>query len=309
MKTKNLFFSLLLLSAISFAQTPYEFLRLDASARSAALGGSFVTNADDPNVMFYNPAGVGFIKRDLASAGFFKNLLDVNSGYLSYTPYLRGIGRVGIGIIYTNYGSFDLIDDFGNKSGTFGANDFAAVFNYNNSFQKNLFYGINLKLIYTGIHDVSSFAAGVDLGITYFDREDQFGVGVSVQNLGTQLKSFYSKKENLPLDVKLGISKMLDHLPLRLEFNIHKLNEDAGSITSRLKNFSVGGEFFLSDVVNFRIGYNNEKRRELKIGPTAGIAGFNAGLGINIYDYRFDYGMSSLGSIGMWHRVNLSMTL
>ncbi|MBM4177173.1 MAG: type IX secretion system protein PorQ [Ignavibacteria bacterium] len=309
MKTYNLFLSLLLFSAVSFAQTPYEFLRLDASARSAALGGSFITNADDPNVMFYNPANVGFIKKNLASAGFFKNLLDVNSGYLSYTPYLTGIGRVGFGIIYTNYGSFDLTDDFGKKFGTFSANDIAAVFNYNNSVQKNLFYGLNVKLIYTGVHDISSFAAAMDFGITYFDRETQFGVGVAVQNIGTQLKSFYDKKEKLPLDVKFGISKKLDHLPLRLEFSISKLNEDAGSITSRLKNFSVGGEFYLSDVINLRIGYNNEKRRELKIGPAAGIAGFNAGLGINIYDYRFDYGMSSLGSIGLWHRVNLTMTL
>ncbi len=305
----NLFFALLLFSAVSFAQTPYEFLRLDASARSAALGGSFITNADDPNVIFYNPAGIGFIKKNFASAGFFKNLLDVNSGYLSYTPYLKGIGRVGFGVIYTNYGSFDLIDDFGNKSGTFGANDVAAVFNYNNSFQKNLFYGVNAKLIYTGVHDVSSFAAALDFGITYFDRETQFGAGVSIQNVGTQLKSFYDKKEKLPLDIKFGISKKLDHLPLRLELTLNKLNEDAASITSRLKNFSVGGEFYLSDVIHFRLGYNNEKRRELKIGPTAGIAGFNAGLGINIYDYRFDYGMSSLGSIGLWHRVNLSMTL
>lgn len=67
MKTIILFIAVLVLTISAFAQTPYEFLRLDASARSAALGGSFVTNTDDPNVIFYNPAGVGFINKDLVS--------------------------------------------------------------------------------------------------------------------------------------------------------------------------------------------------------------------------------------------------
>ncbi|MCX8010697.1 MAG: hypothetical protein N3A61_06055, partial [Ignavibacteria bacterium] len=118
MKTMLILFVTLLVCANSYAQSTFSFLKLDASARSAALEGSFVSNADDPNVIFYNPAGVGFLKNDQLSIGFLKHLLDVNSGFLSYTPFIKGIGRVGFAAAYTNYGSFDLKDEYGNKLGT-----------------------------------------------------------------------------------------------------------------------------------------------------------------------------------------------
>ena len=62
----------------------------------------------------------------------------------------------------------------------------------------------------------------------------------------------------------------------------------------------------MSKVIRLRLGYDNEKRREYKIGGTAGIAGFNLGIGILISKYNFDYSFSSLGSIGAFHRIGIS---
>ena len=36
----------------------YEFLRNESSSRSAAMGGSFVAFGGDPDIIFYNPAGI-----------------------------------------------------------------------------------------------------------------------------------------------------------------------------------------------------------------------------------------------------------
>lgn len=36
----------------------YDFLKVDPSARASALAGAFETITDDPNVIFYNPAGL-----------------------------------------------------------------------------------------------------------------------------------------------------------------------------------------------------------------------------------------------------------
>ena len=57
------------LSVTSFGQTTYEFLRLDMSARAGALGGSYVTNNDDVEVIFYNPAGINFLENSPAQPG------------------------------------------------------------------------------------------------------------------------------------------------------------------------------------------------------------------------------------------------
>ena len=87
--------------------------------------------------------------------------------------------------------------------------------------------------------------------------------------------------------------------------NFHKLNESAGKLSDRFRAFTVGGEFTLSRVLQLRFGYNNEQRKDLQIESTSGLAGFSAGVGILISDYRVDYALSSLGKIGSLHRISL----
>src|SRR4030067_3278305 len=69
---------LIFVSLNTNAQNTYEFLRLDMSARAGALGGSFVSNNDDPDVIFYNPAGMQLLTDNPISFSFVKHLLDIN---------------------------------------------------------------------------------------------------------------------------------------------------------------------------------------------------------------------------------------
>lgn len=303
---------IVLISLISinlFAQTSFEFLKLDGSARSAALGGAFVSNYDDPSVIFYNPSAVQFVESGKASFGYLKHLLDVNSGFISYVKEFESIGKLGLGVTYTNYGDFALLDEFGFSQGNFSASDFGLIANYSNQLRERISYGLNVKFLYSSIHNVNSVALATDFGFLYYDMEKQFSVGLSALNIGSQIKSYYSKKEKLPLDVRFGLSKKLEHTPFKLHLEFTKLNESNGNFFSRFNNFIFGGELFTSNVLTIRFGYNNERRKELKVGTTTGTEGFNLGLGINIDKFRFDYGLSSLGKIGSLHRVNLVTTL
>lgn len=63
---------------------------------------------DDPNVLFYNPASLGTLTLPRISASYLKHLMDVNSGSLSYGQYIQGIGNIGAGITYINYGTVQL---------------------------------------------------------------------------------------------------------------------------------------------------------------------------------------------------------
>jgi hypothetical protein len=91
--------------------------------------------------------------------------------------------------------------------------------------------------------------------------------------------------------------------------DFHQLNKKRDDFIQHFKGFSVGAEFYLSKVLSLQLGYNNERRSELKIGSSAGIAGFNAGLGVEISEYIFNYGYSSLGSIGAMHRIRIATAL
>jgi hypothetical protein len=301
------------LSAFSQApgetNTVFNFLRTDVSARSAALAGSFVSATNDPNVLFYNPAGLSTLDAPLGSAGFFKDLLDINSGHIAYSQEIEGFGYAGAGILYTNYGSFTETDEGGNALGSFTASDLALVLGYSNTLEENLYYGAGVKFIYSSIAGYTSTGLAGDLGLLYVIPDSRITLGASVRNIGGQTHPYMGTRENLPLDVSIGGSIVPRGLPLLLSVNFHRLNDSADNIGDRFRGFTIGGEFTLSKVLQLRFGYDNTKRKDLKVGTSAGLAGFSGGVGINVGDYRVDYSLSSLGTIGTVHRISITARL
>ncbi len=292
----------------SFSQT-YQFLNLDLSARAAALGGTFVANNDDPDVIFYNPAGLSLLQKNPISFSFVKHLLDINLASLSYSTEWKGVGRIGAAVSYINYGTFTQADENGNKTGQFGAGETAFILGYSNSLGENYYYGANVKFIYSSIADRSSSAVALDLGLHYAIPSAMTDIGFAVLNAGIQLSEYYSTREDLPFDIVLGVSKKMEHLPLRLSLDFHNLNENKGNFLKKFNAFSLGAEFYLSRVLRLRFGYNNGVRNDLTIGSFAGLAGFNVGFGAVISNYEFDYGFSSMGLVGGLHRISVSTSL
>jgi hypothetical protein len=287
----------------------YSFLRNDVGARAAGLNGSFVSMTNDPNSIFYNPAALATITQPKGSVGFLKHLLDVNGGHLSYAHSLEGIGTIGGGIIFLDYGSFTETDESMNVLGTFGARDLAFVVGLGRSIDEVTSVGVNAKLIYSSIANTSSFAVALDAGVLYQIPAENITLGASILTLGTQVNAYQQTKESLPLDVKIGITKRPEHLPVLLNLNFHKLNESQDDFLQRFSSFSLGAEFLMSESVRLRVGYNNEQRKELKLGTSAGLAGISLGGGILFGDYVLDYAFNSYGKIGGLHRISLGMSL
>jgi hypothetical protein len=296
-------------TATGATNTAYSFLRSDVSARPASLAGTFVSVTNDPVALFYNPASLATLDAPRGSAGFFKHLLDINAGYIAYGQSFQDLGTFAAGVLYTSYGSFAEMDDLGNALGSFTASDLALSVGYSNAFEENLTYGAAVKFIYSSIAGYSSTALACDVGILYSIPASRVTLGASIRNLGTQLSTYMGTREELPLDLTVGGAIIPRGLPLQLSLNFHKLNDDVAAFTDRFRAFTVGGEFTLSKVLQVRIGFDNEKRKDLKTATTSGLAGFSAGFGISVESYRVDYALSSLGKIGSLHRISVSAAL
>lgn len=293
-----------------FAQSEipaFDFLRVETGAKASSLAGAFDTYSDDPNAMFYNPGSLSTITNSKVSAGFGKYLLDMNFGTLAYAQKYKDIGWFGIGIKYFDYGTFDRADESGTPTGeTFNANDLMVSVGYGNYIYEKINYGITVKYIYSGIAEYKSSAFAVDLGLQYHIPESQLSFAFGVNNLGSQLSSYIETKEKLPLDIRVGFSKRLEHTPVKLNVTFAKLNESREKLIQHLKAFSIGAEFIFSDYVSARLGYDNESRQDMKLGTSLGISGFSTGLGIRFAEkYVFDYSLNSLGKVGSTHRVNV----
>lgn len=302
--------SILLLSLplVTLAQGggTYGFLRNEVGARAAGLNGSFVSMMNDPNLVFYNPAALPTLAKPSASVGFLKHLLDVNGGHIAYGQHLDDIGTVAAGITFVDYGSFTETDESFNELGTFGATDIAIVAGIGRQFDEVTTFGVGVKFIYSSIANTKSAAVAIDLGVLYQIPSENITIGASILNLGTQLNSYIETSESLPLDLKVGITKRPEHLPVLLNLNFHKLNESQDTFLDRFSSFSLGAEFVMSESVRLRLGYNNEQRKELKLGNSAGLAGFALGGGIVIGEYLVDYAFNSYGKIGGLHRVSIA---
>ena len=286
------------------AQNTYDFLRLDSSPRASALAGAYVADNTDPNIIFYNPAGITSIDNIPISFSFLKHLSDINSVSLASSFNIEGIGKFASAIQYINYGNFVERDEAGNEMGSFNPSDLALSIAYGNSFNKNISYGISLKLINSTIADNSSFGIAGDLGLQYLLPEYGWNVGLSMLNMGSQITYYNDLNESLPFSIQLGASKKLTHMPLQIFFALTRLNDD-----DRFKFFNLGAEFTLSKIIQLRFGYDNMKREEYKIATTSALGGFSFGLGIDIKDYDVDYSFSSMGAIGALHRIGVTAVI
>jgi hypothetical protein len=301
------FLSLVLLISVSVsAQTTYNFLSVDNSPRAAAVAGGFVAATEDANVIFYNPAGINTLKANPISFSFLKHLEGINSLSLAASHSFNNIGRLSAGVQYINYGSFIASDKYGNKTGTFNASEFALSVGYGNMIDENFYYGANVRFIYSGIENYSSTGVSADIGLLYLIPQSKWSFGFSVLNIGKQLSNYYDIQESLPMDVRVGMTKELAHLPLKFYFSINHLANSYDNIKDRFSAWTVGGELKLSRSFWLRLGYDNAKRDDLSLGLSFGIAGFSAGFGLNIKNYLLDYSFSSFGPIGNLHRFGLS---
>lgn len=296
------------LSSSAVGQT-FQFLQTDVNARVAAMGGSFVSMQNDPHLLFINPAGLTTLDGARASASYLDHLLDINAGSFVYFTDRTPLGPLVFGLTYYHYGSFDQTDALLNTSGTFTASDVAVSVGTAYEVAPQTSVGGAFKFIHSSIADYRSSALAFDLGFLYTVPEERFAVGVAVLHAGLQMSTFNGVRESLPLDVRIGVTKRPEHLPVHLNLNFHRLQESGLSVQDRLRQFSVGAEFDLSASVRLRLGFNNQLRKDLPLGTSAGLAGFSGGLGITVSEYFLDYAYNSYGGIGGLHRLSISASL
>ncbi len=289
----------------------YDFLNVVTNPRAAGLGNAFVAMKNDPNAFFSNPATLSTLTQGdtlpverAIGFGFTKYILDINEGYISYDQTLADSnGSIGAGVQYIDYGTFQGYDTRGLATSDFGARELALSVGYSNVAPHNVHYGVAVKFISSSLVSGSSVAnysstgIAADAGLYYEFKPALMTFGVSALNIGTQLKTYAGVQEALPFDLTVGFSKKLERLPLTVHLSFHNLTRDleGHNFFFALNDFSFGGEFAIGKILRLRVGYENQKRQDLKLPTGSGLAGFSLGAGIVVKRYQFDYSFNSLG--------------
>jgi len=292
--------------------TGFSFLRMEPSARAAALAGSYAAvYGDDINAMFYNPALLNEQMDGTLSLSYLNHLSDLNAGFLAYSRHFEGLATFGLGLRFLSWGDFQRANEQGEKLGTFGASDVALTLGAARAYSDRLRYGVNMHLIYSSIDAFNASAVATDVGILYQVPEHQLTLSASVNNLGITISSLGVTHDDLPVDLRVGLTKQLSHLPLMITlmgYNLHDLGdspEGGTTLDNVLYHVSVGGELRFSRAFNVRFGYNHRRHDALKLSSRLDLAGFGIGAGILISRINVDYAFNSWSSLGGLHQFTI----
>ena len=311
----------------------FLFLNTDISPRSAALGGNSIAIIDgDLSIASTNPSALAYDTHNKLYISFSDYFNDINIVNMSYAYEIKDFSTLCIGVKAIDYGFFDQYDIYGNTNGSFNANEQIFHFGLGKRLNKYFLLGLNINLLNSKIENYNSLVIGSDLSATYF-YNSRFSSTLLMKNIGKQIDSFTSSKEELPFEIQLAISNKLLHLPFRYHiayeylnlYNIkspYKLmeqtNPETGALEIReesiaktfLRHIVIGGELNpFNKSLFLRGGFNFQRRFNMTIKEKLGYVGFSWGIGFAVHKFKFDFSRSINHYSGTPNNFSISTNL
>jgi hypothetical protein len=294
----------------------YSFLNMPASARLAAMGGTFISVKDnDLSLAMQAPSLLNpEMDKSLSFSGV--SYIDgIKLGDAVYAFDKEKLGTFMAGIHYANYGQFIETNTYGDLEGTFKAADYCMLVGWARPLNQKFSVGASLKGLYSDYYIYSAFGLALDLSATFYDTTHQVSITMEARNAGVQLKNYVKdNNEALPAEVLFGISKRLRHTPLRFSLTYRHLEKmhlsyddpnnlgDVDPLTGEAvqksisgidnftRHFIIGAEILLSKNFHIRAAYNFQRRQELKVEARPATAGFSFGVGLKVSKFLISYG-------------------
>lgn len=318
---KLLLYLLFFVCTVSYSQIggkyTYQFLNLVTAPRQAALGGKPITIYDeDVNQVNFNPAAINVEMDNHLSLNYANYYGEITYGTASYAyTYDRHLQTFQAGVNYVNYGSFDGFDENGQATTSFTGSEIALSLGYGyNIPYTDIHIGASAKLISSSLETYHSLGGAIDLGAIFIDQRNDVNWALVIRNIGTQFSTYNGVYEKLPLEIIVGVSQELEHVPIRWHLTIENLQqwniafsnpvrtessfdgdskqEKISFVNNALRHLVTGVELFPKKAFNLRLGYNFRRAEELKILEQRNFSGVSVGFGLKMNKLKFNYSYS-----------------
>lgn len=298
------------------------FLEMQQGARPTGMAGAFTAVADDVDSLWWNPAGLARSKMTEVTMSHTVFVDDVKTEYLAASRPLPALkGTVGGSFTYMSVPGLEGYDSTGRSLGNLTANSYAATFGFATFvIPGQISVGVNGKYLGQTLTTKKGTGMALDAGLQY--RRDQWGAGVSAQNVGPSFK-LGDDSSPLPTMLRAGVAY---HFNPRVLGALDVSKARDGGVLPHL-----GGEVKLTSNFHLRAGW--QKQESLGNGAglsfgfsltgTAGGGGATAGgdnwggEGTPWWEKAsgavkglvgsLDYSFTSLGDLNDVHRLSLSL--
>jgi hypothetical protein len=298
-------------------KSTYQFLNLVPAPRQAALGGKNVTIYDDDvNQVNFNPATINAEMHNHLALNYGSYFGEISYGTASYAyTYDRHLQTFQAGINYVNYGSIEGYDESGQPTTSFSGSEIALSAGYAYTIPNTTIHlGANAKLISSTLESYNSLGGALDIGFIFIDERNDVNWAFVIRNIGTQFTAYSELRENLPLEVIVGVSQELENVPIRWHLTLENLQqwtiafsnparavssidgtsteEKTSFVNNAMQHVIFGVELFPQKPFNLRLGYNFRRAEELRIIEQRNFSGISLGFGLKINKLKFNYSYS-----------------
>lgn len=302
--------------------------RMGQSARTAAMGGHIVSIRDsDPHLLQFNPAVMNSDMHQQFSLTQIFHLADIKSGSASYVHHLKSVPvTLGVGISYLDFGRFNRTNELRERLGTFSGKETMLTLAASTSLIDHLSIGLSAQYLSSQFAEYTSHALVVDFGVNHYNEEKKTSWSLVLNNIGTQLNSYDQAREQIPIQLLIGWSKRLEHLPFILSVTLHDIDRwhletvtasrnPSENNRSPIGNFindffrhvALGGELLIGkrELITLRVGYDHQRNVELSNSVYRGFEGLSYGIGVKASFLQFDYGIANYHLGGSTHHLGL----
>ena len=277
----------------------FNFLSLPTSAHATALGGRSISLIeDDASLIFQNPALLSSVSNNSMNLNFMTYMRGSKTGSASYARLHGERGTWGAGVQFVGYGSMTETMETGEILGDVKALDMAINGMYSYNLSEYWSGGATGKIIYSKYADYTSVGLAVDLGLSYYNEDNDLSFAAVAANLGGQVKAFGDDHERLPFNLQFGFTKGMGHAPIRFSLTMSDFTHwsskyfyhvdkkpKGGSIF--MNHFNLGIDIIPTDQFYVAAGYNFRRAYEMKAAGSSHAAGLSCGAGVNLKNFKF----------------------
>jgi hypothetical protein len=276
-----------------------QFLKIGIGARAVGMGSAFVSVADDASAVYWNPAGVARISRNVISINHCDWLHDTSFSQATYVfdpHYLPGMVALHVRSLYMPEQLVRTIyKPDGTPGYTFDNGDVAAGVTYARSLTDKFSAGITANYVHSTLADVTSSAYSFDFGTLYDTGFQSLRIGMAIQNIGSEMQ-FLTRSAKLPTVFRVGMSlNVYENSQVRVV-----TAADFSHPPDNNERANVGSEVGYKDFLYFRGGYGFGYDAE----------GLNLGMGFKVptslnSEATIDYAFSDMSYLGSIHRISI----
>ncbi len=262
-----------------------QFLKIPVGPRATAMGGAYVSNANDASALFWNPAGIVNVKDNELFASYTSLWAGLNLSHAALVVSTANIGTFGFSMSLLTMGEMEVTTEL-QPEGTgqkFDAQDLMLGVSYARHLTEDFSVGVTMKLVNQRIWNETASGFAFDVGTQYRIGIEDLAIGMSMSNFGPDMKydgrdlsvQYDGSTQNpenrltpaqlaaedypLPLFFQVGVSMTVVNAE---GFRMH-IAADAAHPNDNKERVNVGtelsilGNFFIRG--GYRFGYDTER--------------------------------------------------